>query len=214
MVAVDPKEALSSNLAANLRYLRQRRGMTQAQLSKLCGLPRSTVAQVETGAGNPTLAVLSRLALALRISIEELLSVPHARCQLFPRGSLPTSTRGRNGSAVVQKLLPDPIPGMEIDRMELRPGSRMTGVPHRPGTREYLLCERGKLTLWAAGQRYDLTPGDVAAFDGDQPHSYQNAGSTTAVGFSVVTHSARPAAAGPAEAADRGAGNAVRENSE
>lgn len=191
----DPIESLSSNLAANLRYLRQRRGMTQAQLARLCGLPRSTVAQVETGSGNPTLAVLSRLALALRISIEEMLSFPHARCQVFPKGSLPTSIRGRGGSVHVQKLLPDPIPGMEIDRMELRPGARMTGVPHRPGTREYLLCERGRLTLWAAGERYDLAPGDIAAFDGDQPHSYQNAGETSAVGFSVVTLSAVPGAA-------------------
>lgn len=178
--------SLSGHLAANLRSTRQRRGLTQAQLSTLCGLPRSTIAQIETGAGNPTLGVLSRLAGALRLSIEELLTRPHAPCQLFSKGTLPTETRGR-GSATVSKLLPDPIPGMEIDRIEIEPGGRMTGVPHRPGTREYLACERGRLTLRAAGARYDLDKGDVAAFQGDQPHSYHNEGKETAVGFSVVT---------------------------
>jgi len=187
MPETTPGALLTANLAANIRFVRERRGLTQAALARLCGLPRSTVAQTESGSGNPTLAVLSRMAAALQLSIEELLSRPHAACQLFPRGSLPVTERGRDGLALVQKILPDPIPGMEIDRIELKPGARMTGVPHRPGTREYLACERGRLTLWAAGERFDLSPGDVAAFHGDQPHSYQNAGAVVAVGFSVVT---------------------------
>jgi quercetin dioxygenase-like cupin family protein len=76
---------------------------------------------------------------------------------------------------------------MEIDRMELRPGARLTGIPHRPGTREYLACESGTLKLVTFGERYELSPGDVAAFQGDQPHSYANEGTVRAVGFSVVT---------------------------
>ncbi len=191
----DPVEALASTLAANLRYVRQRRSLTQEKLAKLCGLPRSTVAQLETGTCNPTLSVLARLAMALRLSIEELLSPPNPQCRVFPKGSLPTASRGRNGTALVQKILPDPIPGMEIDRIELAAGARMTGIPHRPGTREYLACERGRLTLWAAGQRFDLSPGDVAAFQGDQPHSYHNEGDTIAIGFSVVTLAPLPGAA-------------------
>ncbi len=180
-------DALAGHLAANLKYVRQRRNLTQAQLAKLCGVPRSTVAQVETGLSNPTLAVLSRLSVALQLSIEELLTAPRSRAQLFKKGTLPVANRGKGGAARVQKLLPDPIPGMEIDRLELSPGSRITGVPHRPGTREYLACEHGRLTLWTEGERFELSPGDVTAFPGDQPHSYGNEGDVTAVGFSVVT---------------------------
>src|SRR5262245_58538546 len=127
----NPIEALAGNLAANLRYIRERRGLTQVQLAKQAGLPRSTVSQVETGAGNPTLAVLARLARALGVSIEELLSAPHSAVQVFRRGELPVEAKGL---AIVQKLLPDPIFGMEIDRIELAAGARMPGVPHRPGT--------------------------------------------------------------------------------
>ncbi|HKA87379.1 MAG TPA: XRE family transcriptional regulator [Haliangiales bacterium] len=180
-------EALAANLAENLRYVRERRGLTQSQLAKLCGVPRSTIANVETGAANPTLSVLARVAGALQLSLEELLSAPRARCQLFPKGSLPLQARGRGGKALVHKLLPHAIPGMEIDRMELAAGERMAGIPHRPGTHEYLYCEDGALTLWVAGQRFDLGPGDVAAFPGDQAHTYANAGARPAVGFSVVT---------------------------
>ena len=88
---------------------------------------------------------------------------------------------------MVSKLLPDPVPGMEIDHMTLKPNARLTGVPHRPGTREYLYCEKGEIVLWASGERFELSPGGVAAFQGDQRHSYANEGRSTAIGFSVVT---------------------------
>lgn len=50
--------ARAANLAAHLRYVRERRGLTQAQLARLCGLPRTTVGELETGESNPTLNVL------------------------------------------------------------------------------------------------------------------------------------------------------------
>ena len=62
----------------------------------------------------------------------------------------------------------------------------MTGVPHTPGTREYLTCERGAIRLSASGQRWELAAGDVVVFRGDQRHAYSNPGAVTAVGYSVV----------------------------
>jgi transcriptional regulator with XRE-family HTH domain len=179
-------DSLTANLADNLRYIRERRGLTQSQLAHLCAIPRSTVGNIETGASNPTLSVLARLAAALQLSLEELLSTPRARCQLYPKGSLPVLARGRSGKVLVQKLFPHPIPGMEIDRMVLPAGDKLTGVPHRPGTHECLYCERGAITLWVAGEKFELGEGDVATFPGDQAHSYHNPGKAAAVGFSVV----------------------------
>lgn len=75
---------------------------------------------------------------------------------------------------------------MEMDRIALQPGGKMIGVPHTPGTREYLACETGQIVLYAAGERWELGPGDVIAFRGDQRHSYQNPGVVEAVGYSVV----------------------------
>ena len=75
---------------------------------------------------------------------------------------------------------------MEIDRFELPPKSNMVGVPHTPGTREYLTCETGRVELVAAGEKWELGPGDVIAFRGDQRHSYANPGDKKAVAYSVV----------------------------
>jgi quercetin dioxygenase-like cupin family protein len=75
---------------------------------------------------------------------------------------------------------------MEFDRMQLPPGGRLTGVPHTPGTREYLACEAGQIVLIASGESFTLEVGDVVVFRGDQRHSYQNRGTRPAVGYSVV----------------------------
>lgn len=178
--------ALSENLATNLRSLRQIGGLTQARLATRAGMPRSTLANLEVGGGNPTLSVLAGLAAALQVSIAELVSTPRARCRLFKKGTLPIEKRGRRDRVTVHRLLPDPVPGMEIDRMVLPPDARLPGVPHRAGTQEYLYCEHGALTLWATGERFDLSQGDVAVFAGDQAHSYGNLSQAFAVAFSVV----------------------------
>lgn len=179
----DPMSDLSERIGRNLKQLRDARGLTQSQMAKIAGLPRATWTHLESGEGNPTIAVLHRVALALQVTIEELLSTPRAACEFFPLGSLPTRSPGQ---AKVRKLLPHVIAGMEMDRIELPPGGRMPGVPHTPGTREYLACETGEIVVVAAGERWQLRAGDVLAFRGDQRHSYANPGRTPAVGYSVV----------------------------
>lgn len=180
-------ESLAGHLADNLRDYRKRRNLTQAQLAALCDVPRSTVANIEAGGGNPTLSVMVRLGSALQLSLEELLSPPRVECQLFKKGTLPVLKRGRNAKSVLQKLLPHAMPGMEIDRFELEPTARFTGSPHKPGTHEYLYCERGQIELWVSGEKFELEAGDVAAFPGDQAHSYLNPNARQpAIGFSVV----------------------------
>jgi transcriptional regulator with XRE-family HTH domain len=180
---VDMAPDLASRLGDNVRHLREARGLTQDQMAKLADVPRSTWASLESGAANPTLSVLNRVAHALQVTLEELVSAPHADAKLFARDALPRQVRS---GVEVRKLLPDPIPGMEIDRMELPPGGRMTGIPHTAGTREYLACESGEMALTAGGRRWLLGPGDVVAFRGDQHHAYANPSPRPAVAYSVV----------------------------
>src|ERR1700688_2109697 len=117
---MDP--AIAARLANNVAQLRETRGLTQEQMAKLAGVPRATWAHLESGHANPTLAVLNRAAGALQVTIEELIRSPRSAVKRYPATSLPTRTRG---TVIIRKLLPDPIPGMEIDRMELPPGARM-----------------------------------------------------------------------------------------
>jgi XRE family transcriptional regulator, regulator of sulfur utilization len=174
---------LAARLAHNVRELRQARGFTQQQMAKLAGLPRATWSNLESGGGNPTLTVLHAVCSAFQVSLEEIVAAPRASARLYPKGTLPQRLRG---AVSVNSLLPDKIPGMQIERLELPVGSRMIGVPHTPGTREYLTCESGELELVASGESFQMSAGDVVVFRGDQRHSYVNPGRRVAVGYSVV----------------------------
>ncbi len=160
-----------ANLAANVRRLRDARGLSQQQMARLSGIPRPTWASLESGAANPTLGVLTRAAAALQVSIEELIGPPRTACRLYAASEVPE--RRRQG-ARLRPLLPETIPGLDISRMELEPGGSLAGVPHTPGTREYLTCERGRIELAASGERWELGAGDTLVFRGDQRHSYRN----------------------------------------
>ena len=178
-----PVAVLSDRLAKNVKQLRQARGLTQQQVAKISGLPRATCANLESGSANPTLAVMHRLALALGVSLEELIATPRADVKHYPKGSLPIRQRGR---IQVRSLLPENLPATVAERLELPPGERLIGVPHTPGTREYLTCESGRIELVAAGETWQLAEGDVVVFRGDQRHSYLNPGKKTAIGYSFV----------------------------
>jgi DNA-binding XRE family transcriptional regulator len=60
-------EDVAGHLGNNIRQLREARGLTQQQIAKVAGVPRPTWANLESGAANPTLAVLIRVASALQV---------------------------------------------------------------------------------------------------------------------------------------------------
>jgi transcriptional regulator with XRE-family HTH domain len=178
-----PTDDAATHLGRNIQILREARGQTQQQIARLAGVPRATWANLESGAANPTLAVLVKVAQALAVRVEELIEPPRRTGRLYKVASLASRTRG---PVTVRKLLPETIAGLELERMELPPGAAMTGVPHTPGTREYLTCERGQIELSAGGATFALEPGDVVVFRGDQKHGYRNPGSSVTVAYSVV----------------------------
>src|SRR5262249_8024077 len=151
-------------IAENIKQLRRSRNLTQEQLSRLSGVPRPTWSNLESGSSNPTVSVLIKVAGALQVPLEELISPPKATAKLYRAETIP---KQRRGGVVIRKLLPDHLQGLELDRMGLPPGSLMTGVPHRMGTREYLACESGKVELMVSGEKYELSAGDVVVFRGD-----------------------------------------------
>lgn len=171
------------HLADNIKAIRHARGLSQQQIAKAAGIPRATWTHLESGAANPTLAVLIKVANALQIRVDELLAAPPRSARHLRAADLPVKLKGQ---VTVRRLLPESLPGLDLERMSLPPGARMAGVPHTPGTREYLTCERGTVELAVSGERYTLAEGDVVTFRGDQRHSYHNPGTALAIAYSVI----------------------------
>lgn len=179
---LDPDDA-AANLARSLVQLRELRGWTQQQLATASGVPRATVATLESGSANPTLGVLTKIRAALGVTLDELTTPPRATVRHYRATELPTQ---RRTGVHVRQLLPDTLPGITVERMAFESGATLVGVPHKAGTREYLTCEQGRIRLTASGEGHDLAPGDVLVFRGDQRHSYRALDDEPAVAYSVV----------------------------
>lgn len=74
----------SAYLARNSRRLREERGLSQRQMAKRSGIPRSSWASLES-------------ASALQISIEELFGPPRSVCEFFP--AVQAAVKRRGGAA-------------------------------------------------------------------------------------------------------------------
>ena len=166
----DPRAA--SHLARNLVNLRHARGLTQDGLAKAAAVPRSTVATLESGDGNPSLTVLVKVASALGVPIDELLASPRASVRRWAAAEVATRSKGRGMR--IRALVPEPVRDEMMEVMDFAPAAAMGGTPHLPGTREFFTCLDGRVALMVAGERYELSEGDVLAFPGNLPHSYQN----------------------------------------
>jgi transcriptional regulator with XRE-family HTH domain len=165
------------------------RSLSQEQLAKISGIPRATWTNLESGGANPTISVLMKVASALQVSVEELITPPATDFHLYPRGSLPEKKRG---VVLLRRLVPEWLGSIEFDRMEFPPRARMTGIAHRNGTSEFLICESGQMEISASGETRRLPPGDVVSFRGDQSHWYHNPSDKPAVAYSLVMISSAP----------------------
>jgi len=63
-------------VARNIRRLRVGRGLSQEALAVDAGIDRTYVSRLERGLENPSVAVLEKLAIAMKASIPDLFVVP------------------------------------------------------------------------------------------------------------------------------------------
>jgi transcriptional regulator with XRE-family HTH domain len=181
------------HLARNVAALRHARGLTQLQLASSAGVPRSTIASLESGTGNPSLQSLLKVARALAVPLDELLAAPRGAVRLWRAAEFAQQHKGRG--VVVRSLVPEPLPNEQMELMALAPNAVMAGTPHLPATREYFTCLEGVVSLIVAGDYHELAPGDTLAFPGHLPHSYLNRGAAPARGVSLVVRAGAAARA-------------------
>ena len=63
-----------NRLASKLKHIRKERKLTQEQLAERAGLTREYIARLEAGRYDPTLSTIEKLAKALRVKVNDLVS--------------------------------------------------------------------------------------------------------------------------------------------
>ncbi len=185
---VQSPDEVAAAIGRNVRALRQRRQMTIDALAAASGVSRGTVIQVETARGNPSMATLCNLAIALRVGVASLVDGDPApriavrrAAQAAPLWSSPA------GSSAVFRIGTDPPDVVELWDWTLQPGDAFDGEAHPVGTAEVLSVLSGRLDLQVGGSALELDAGDTVLFEAHAPHRYANADAATApVRFTMV----------------------------
>ncbi len=170
-------------LATNITTLRYLRGVTQEQLAKKAMIPRSTLTHFESGSGNPSLKNLIRVADALEVGVDELLSPSISSVCLLSNDEI--NFKEKNG-VKIYNLLTTPIKGLSLERFEFQGNDGFTGSPHLKGSKEYFTVVSGKAQVQVSGEEFSVKQGEVLIFTGDSAHSYRNLSERKTIALSIL----------------------------
>jgi len=179
-------------VGATLQALRQAQGLSLDELSRRAGVSKSMLSQIERNQANPTVAVVWRLANALRVELSELLGGEKASAPAIETvaAHATPSLSSPDGLCKLRILGPIDLAGQfEWYELTVAPGGALESAAHEPGSREHLSVLSGSLEVSTSGVRHKLKVGETARYAVDAPHAIRNPGKTAAVGLLVVIHS-------------------------
>ncbi len=184
-----PAPDLAPVVGANLRRLRQERGLSLEKLSRLCGVSRAMLGQVELGQSAPTINVLWKISTALGVPFSALIGSKQSSGPTVLRAEHAKVLSSQDGSFRSRALFPFDEPRrVEFYELKLAPRGEEKADAHPPGTVENLVVSTGAVELELEGVREQLRRGDAIVFTADAPHVYRNLGDAEAIMYLVMTY--------------------------
>ena len=188
-LAKDDDENLGLLVGLNLKRLRQRRNLSLEAVSKMSGVSRAMLNQIELARSVPTINIVWKIASAFEVPFSSLITSHEAeRMRVLPASQtkILTSATGEFSS---RALFPfDGERRTEFYEIRLKGGCIETAEPHSPGTIENLVVTQGTLEITVESEIQRLNPGDAILFQADKPHSYRNPIKDEAVAYLVMTY--------------------------
>ena len=115
-------------IAASLRRERRRTGLSLTEVARRAGIAKSTLSQLESGTGNPSLETLWAICVALDAPFSRLLDPPRPHVQVIRADEGPTVSAAE---ADYQATLLAACPGSAAIRYTSRPSRGTRASPRR-----------------------------------------------------------------------------------
>lgn len=166
---------LERYLGNAIRDLRLKHGLTIADVAERASISRGMLSKIENGQTATSLDTLSKLALALGISLSTLFkgyNIPEGGAQHIKHDKgMQVVRRGTRHGHTYQLLAYDqgPTKLFEPFLITMDDASEVFPTFEHPGT-EFLYMLQGKIEYRHGKQTYLLEPGDSLTFRGDVPH--------------------------------------------
>lgn len=159
-------------IAASLQRERRRAGLSLAELARRAGVAKSTLSQLESGTGNPSVETLWALGVALDVPFVRLVEPPRPRVQVIRAGDGPAVAAERADYVVTLLASCPPNARRDIYLVAVQPGAPRESGPHMPGVVEHVVLSAGRARVGVADEPVELGPGDYVAYPGDVAHVF------------------------------------------
>ncbi|WP_017547484.1 helix-turn-helix domain-containing protein [Salinicoccus carnicancri] len=173
-------ENVSSNISSNLQSLRQERGLSLDKTSEITGVSKGMLAQIERGDSVPTITTVWKIAAGFKVSFSSLIYDQKGEAQVIRKDEGVLITENDQNYRVRNIVPFSPERHFEVFSVELTEGAVHVAEPHGPEVEEHIFVNSGTLEMTIDGQLILLDRDDAVIFDGNQPHTYKNAGNGTA----------------------------------
>ncbi|MEU1505433.1 XRE family transcriptional regulator [Kitasatospora sp. NPDC005748] len=160
-------------IAASIRRERERAGLSMAELARRAGIAKSTLSQLESAAGNPSVETLWALGVALDVPFSRLVDPPRPVVRVIRAGEGPVTHSERADYAATLLASCPPNARRDVYRIEAQPGEARASDPHMPGTVEHVVLSAGRALVGPPAEPVELHPGDYVSYPGDAPHIFR-----------------------------------------
>lgn len=160
-------------IASSLRQERERVGLSLTEVARRAGVAKSTLSQLESGTGNPSVETLWALCVALDIQFSRLIDPPRPRVQVIRADEGPAVHSERSDYRATLVASCPPNARRDIYRLAVEPGPARESEPHPPGVVEHVVLSAGRALVGVASEPVELGPGDYIAYPGDVAHIFQ-----------------------------------------
>ena len=161
-------------LAANLKVLRERSGLSLSELARRSGIAKGTLSQLESGAGNPTIETVFSLSNALTVPVSSLLTLRSDPDVVLVRSAdLEVLSSNAVDLRMLRRLdVTETV--FELYDQRVRPGQQQYSAGH--AGIEHVTVVTGQLLIGPPEEPYELGPGDYVSFPASRPHIYRAVG--------------------------------------
>ncbi|MCM2674271.1 helix-turn-helix domain-containing protein [Alkalicoccobacillus plakortidis] len=182
------EKQLANQIGAMLRKVRTEKHLSLQELADQSSVSTLTLGNIERGEANPSLAVIWKIANALRIPISSLLQ--EAEEIVVSRSHTGSRVYSPGEVCLLEPMFDDRVYGpVEVHRAFLKPNSTYSPGEHQTGVVEYVTVMKGDVTVLIEGQSTQLATYDAVKFEADVEHAYVNNTNEEAVLHFVMTYS-------------------------
>ena len=176
---------MSNPISEGIKSLRSQHKLTQTKLAAMADIPRATLANMESEHSNPSIALVVKVAKALGVSVDDLISRQSAHVTEVSRIDMPVNQadEGRYSST---RVSPISTQNLMINDIVMKPNCYSKGVPHPEGSHELFLCLEGQASVEVQGEEYVVDAGNLIYFHGHLPHCYGNKSNRLVKAVAVV----------------------------